>query len=188
MLLFWSGGSTGTVSFTLSDTASLSATEGPFDTVNLDIAELIAISETEAIAEQINVSQGDTCALSVNEAAGATITGAPIAQSLSDSVSLTLTESVIEAIALTLADTTSITITDAVTSNQIGPQALSDTISIAASDLFIADIGVPTTIAIGFDDPINLRTFEVLQAVIHSEVQIKHITFTAKPDHITFST
>lgn len=188
MLLFWSGGSTGTVSFSVSDTASISATEGSFDSVTLDVTELVSISETEVITEQPSVSQGDTASLHLGESVSVTVTGVPVAQSLSDTVSLTLADSFVEFIALDLTDTTSITITDVVTSNQFSSQALADSVSITTSDSFVADIGVPNTISIAFDDTINLRTFEVMRAVIHSEVQIKHINFFAHPDHITFTT
>lgn len=188
MLLFWSGGSTGTVSFFLTDGVSISATEGAFDTVSLDVFELTSISDSETLAEQTFVAQGETCSLSVNESVGVTITGVPITQSLSDSVSIALADSFVEFIALDLTDTASITITDVVTSNQFSSQALTDTVSITADESFLTQIGVPNTISVTFDETASLRTFEVMQAVVHSEVQIKHINFFAHPDHITFTT
>lgn len=190
MLLFWSGGSTGTVSYTLSDTINLAASEGSFDTIDLDCEDLTSLTQDEAITENPLLSQGDSCSLHLAESIVATSTGTSIAQSLSDtiSISLTSTETIAEFDSFTITDTASITVTDAVTSNQISPQALADTISVKADDFAIADIGVPITIAVEYDDIISLLGLEVMRVTVTSEVQIRHITFAPHQDHITFTT
>lgn len=190
MLLFWSGGSTGTVSYTLADTINLSATEGSFDTIDLDCEDLASITQDDSVVEDPLLAQGDSCSLHVAEAISATVSTGSVAQSLADTISITTndTDSLVEFDSYAFTETASITVTDAVTANQISPQALADTISISTSDLLSADIGVPITIAVEYDDTISLATVEVMGATITSEVRIVHITFSAQPDHITFST
>lgn len=190
MLLFWSGGSTGTVSYTLSDTINLSATEGSFDTIDLDCEDLASLAEDEGLTETPSFNQGDSCNIHLAEGITASISTGSVSQSLSDTVSITSndTESVLEFDSFALTDTASITLTDVVTVNQISAQALTETASISTSDLLSADIGTPVTIAVEYDDTIGLRGLEVLAAIITSEAHIRHITFTAKPDHISFIT
>lgn len=190
MLLFWSGGSTGTVSYGLADTISLSATEGSFDTIDLDTEDLTSITEDDGVSQSPSVNQGDSCALHLAEAISATVSTGSVAKALTDTVTITTndTDSVLEFDSFAFTDTASITVTDAVTSNQISPQALTETASISTDDQLSADIGSPITIAVEYDDTIGLRGLEVLAAIITSEAHIKHITFTAKPDHISFST
>lgn len=188
MLLFWSGGSTGTVSYTLADTILLSATEGSFDTIDLDTEDLTSITEDEAVTESPSLNQGDSCSLHLAEAITATVSTGSVAKALTDTVTITSNdaETVLEFDSQAFTDTTSITLTDVVTANQISSQALTETASISTDDQLSADIGSPITIAVQFDDTCSLRGFEVLSAIITSEAHIKHITFTARPDHISF--
>lgn len=187
MLLFWSGGSTGTVAFSLADTISLSATEGSFDSIDLDCEDLTSLAADDVVTESPLLFQGDSCNIHVVEGITATVSTGSVAKSLTETASITLTETLTEEDSFEVTETASISVTDAINANQISPQALADTISLSTDDLLSADIGVPVTISAEYDDTIALLVSDVLTAAIPSDAQVKHITFTAKPDHITFS-
>lgn len=175
-------------SFTLSDTISLSATEGTFDTIDLDVEDLTSVAGTDAIVQFPELFPTDTCNIRLAEGIHASVSTGSIAQSLTDTVSITVASALTESDSFTVTDTASITVTDAVTSNQISPQALTDTVSVSAADQLLADIGVPVTIAQEYDDTASIRIREVMSAVKLGELKIVHITFSARQDHITFTT
>lgn len=188
LLLLFGGGSSSIASFTLADTISLSATEGSFDTIDLDCEDLASLDADDAVTEVPLLFQGDSCNIRVVEGITATVSTGSIAKALTESVSIAVSETLTEEDSFAVTETASISVTDAISANQISPQALADTINLSTDDLLSADIGVPVTVSAEYDDTIGLQVLDVLTAAIPSDDQVQHITFTPKPDHITFST
>lgn len=150
---------------TVSDTASISATESPVDSQEIAVSDTARLSLTET-SQLFNYLQStDTASLGLSETVALTITGVTnIAPT--DTASLTLTESVALSVTVGVTDTTSLQLTSeaGTVATTVVEKSASDTASLSVSDASLLSIFSGVN-AISVVDDIRLSVAETAQAV-----------------------
>jgi hypothetical protein len=135
------------VALTVSDTASISATEGPIDTQEIESADTARLSVSESTQLFNFLSAADTANLSLSETISLVITGVT-AKTGSDTASLSLTESVAIAVTVDVTDTASLTLTE------------SSSVAVSTEQVTVSD-----TASLTLDEAVSLNVFSGVNAI-----------------------
>lgn len=159
LFLLFQSDLTDTTSVNVSDTASLSATEGDVDSFDIVSSDEAALSLAEVITAAISVSRGDTASLAIADVSAVNISG-NVAVNVTDTTSLSVTDAGDPKVDVAVTDTASLTLTDsgAVTvdtltisvADDIVP-VLSEAAAITAS-VALVNVAVTDTVSLTADD------------------------------------
>lgn len=160
LFLLFQSDLTDTVSLNLSDTANLTATEGPVDSFNITTDDWFDITLTEVITTGVSVDRGDTASIAANDTSSVNKSG-NTAVNVTDTASLSVTDAgeVKDNIAVT--DTASLTLTD---SGAVTVAALVINVADDAALLVTENVALDvsnTLVNIGVSDTASMSAIDV---------------------------
>jgi hypothetical protein len=172
-----------TATLDVTDTASISVTEGPIDTneiVTYDSAS-ISVSENSSLLNFYGVT--DTVSLALNESLALNIAGVS-APAVTDTASVSVTDASAINVSVSVTDTASVSVTDS-SSVAVATEVLAatDTASISISDLTALDV-FSGSASFVVDDVALLSVVET--ATVYPLTIVESIRFVSKVPQIRF--